>query len=92
MKAEDEDAGKRREKTSGGQAAGMFEGVGKLSRVQVPGEGGTKMANMVSRHWPVLIPLDTVKAGTIAEKQERNKIRHGLARALPVVGAWVHFE
>jgi hypothetical protein len=28
---------------------------------------------MVSRHGPVFAPLDTVKAGFIAEKQERNK-------------------
>jgi hypothetical protein len=36
MKAEDEDAGKRREKTSGGQAAGVFDGVGELFRVKFP--------------------------------------------------------
>jgi hypothetical protein len=49
-----------------------------------------KMANLVSRHGLVFIPLDTVKAGFIAEKQVRNKSHHGLARAIPLVGAWVH--
>ena len=45
---------------------------------------------MVSRHGPVFIPLDTVKAGFMAEKQKRNKSSHRLARAMPLVHAWVH--
>jgi hypothetical protein len=41
------------------------------------------MADMVSRHGLVLIPLDTIKVGFRAEKQERNKSHGGFARAMP---------